>query len=66
MKKIRMIIDVLMTAMLPLLMAYSLIGESNHDILGIVMFALFIAHHIINRNRTAYKSDQCKAERKNK
>ncbi len=49
MKKARMIIDILMTALLPLLMAYSLIGEDIHEILGICMFVLFIAHHVINR-----------------
>ena len=49
MKKLRMIIDILMVVLLPLLMAYSLIGEKLHEILGISIFALFIAHHIINR-----------------
>ena len=44
-----MIIDILMTLLLPLLMAYSLIGENIHEVLGICMFALFIAHHVINR-----------------
>lgn len=44
-----MAIDILMTVLLPLLMAYSLIGENVHEILGICMFALFIAHHFINR-----------------
>ncbi|MBR1597972.1 MAG: DUF4405 domain-containing protein [Lachnospiraceae bacterium] len=49
MKKTRMMIDILMTLLLPLLMAYSLIGENIHEVLGICMFALFIAHHVINR-----------------
>lgn len=49
MKKARMMIDVLMVVLLPLLMAYSLIGENVHEILGICMFVLFIAHHGINR-----------------
>ena len=49
MKKLRMIIDIIMVVLLPLLMAYSLIGEKLHEILGISIFALFIAHHIINR-----------------
>lgn len=38
-----------MVVLLPLLMAYSLIGENIHEVLGICMFALFIAHHVINR-----------------
>ena len=49
MKKLRMTIDILMVITLPLLMAYSLIGENNHEIIGVCMFALFIAHHVINR-----------------
>ena len=49
MKKVRMIIDILMTVLLPVLMAYSLVGEQAHEILGLLMFALFIAHHVINR-----------------
>ena len=44
-----MIIDILMTVLLPVLMAYSLVGEQAHEILGLLMFALFIAHHVINR-----------------
>ena len=47
-KKIKMLVDLLMTVCLTLLMAYSLIGEQNHEIIGIVMFALFITHHILN------------------
>lgn len=49
MKKARIIIDTLMVALLPLLMAYSLIGEDIHEILGICMFVLFKAHNVINR-----------------
>ena len=49
MKRIRTTIDLLMTAVLPLLMAYSLIGEQTHELLGITMLVLFLAHHILNR-----------------
>ena len=49
MKKARMIIDILMVILLPLLMAYSLIGENIHEVIGICMFAVFLAHHVINR-----------------
>ncbi|WP_026514809.1 DUF4405 domain-containing protein [Butyrivibrio sp. LB2008] len=48
-KKIRIIIDISMTVMLPLLMAYSLIGELFHEITGSLLFILFIIHHILNR-----------------
>ena len=37
-----------MVLLLPLLMAYSLVGETAHEYLGIGMFLLFIAHHILN------------------
>ena len=42
-----------MTAALPPLMAYSLAGETLHEIVGSVMLVLFIAHHILNRRSTA-------------
>ena len=48
-KKIRVVIDISMTVLLPMLMAYSLIGEKFHEIAGTIMFALFIAHNIMNR-----------------
>ena len=32
MKRLRMILDVAMTVLMPLLMAYSLIGETFHEI----------------------------------
>ena len=41
-----------MTAALPVLMAYSLVGETLHEIVGSVMLALFITHHILNRKAT--------------
>ena len=40
--------DVLMTVILLLLMAYSLVGETAHAWLGIGMFALFVLHHVLN------------------
>ena len=48
-KKIRIIIDISMTVTMPLLMAYSLIGELFHEITGSLIFILFIIHHILNR-----------------
>ena len=39
-----------MAILLPLLMAYSLLGEAAHEWLGIVMAALFILHHALNWN----------------
>ena len=43
-----MCIDLAMTAALPILMCYSLSGETAHEIIGVTMFCLFIAHHILN------------------
>lgn len=45
---IKIVTDVLMTIILLLLMAYSLVGEAAHEWLGIGMFGLFILHHILN------------------
>ena len=47
-KKLRIVIDSGMVLLLPLLMAYSLVGEAVHEYLGIGMFLLFISHHILN------------------
>ena len=49
MKKNRMIIDIAMTVILPMLMAYSLIGETFHEIAGTRMLILFIVHNRLNR-----------------
>ena len=38
-----------MTVAMLLLMAYSLIGEAFHEVIGTVIFVLFIGHHILNR-----------------
>ena len=52
-KRIRLIIDIGMTLLLPLLMAYSLIGEMFHEIVGTLIFILFIIHHVLNRKWSA-------------
>ncbi len=46
--KIKTAADILMTAALPVLMCYSIVGETAHEVIGIVMFGLFILHHILN------------------
>ena len=48
-RKNRMIVNIAMAVLLPLLMAYSLIGEEFHEIIGTVMFGLFIVHNIMKR-----------------
>lgn len=47
---IKIVIDIPMTALLILLMAYSMVGEQAHEWLGIGMFMLFILHHALNMN----------------
>ena len=51
-RKIQIAVDVLMACDLLVLMSYSVAGEVLHEILGILMFCLFIAHHILSRNFT--------------
>ncbi len=53
---LKIAVDLLMTASLLLLMAYSLVygsdptvGEAVHEWLGVGMFVLFVLHHILNR-----------------
>ena len=53
---LKMTVDILMTATLLLLMAYSLVyggspavGEAVHEWLGVGIFVLFVLHHFLNR-----------------
>lgn len=43
-QKFKYMTDVGMTMLLPLLMAYSLVGEVAHEWLGVMMLALFLLH----------------------
>ena len=45
---VKRIIDLAMTVVLILLMAYSLIGEALHEWLGAAMLLLFLIHHLLN------------------
>ena len=45
----RTAVNIAMTAVLLCLMPYSRMGEANHEILGVVMFTLFVVHHVLNR-----------------
>lgn len=47
--KVKISIDAAMTLALLLLMAYGLVGEAAHEWVGMGMFALFVAHHVLNR-----------------
>lgn len=46
----KIVVDVLMTLALLLLMGYPFWGDIAHEWAGAVMFALFLVHHILNRN----------------
>ena len=48
----RIVTDIMMTLVLLLLMAYSLVGEAAHEWLGIGMLMLFILHHVFNSRWT--------------
>ena len=47
---LKIAVDLLMTALLLLLMAYSLVGEAAHEWLGVGIFLLFLLHHFLNKN----------------
>ena len=47
-RKIQNLIDIIMAALLPVLMGYSLLGEDVHEWVGIVMFVLFLFHNGLN------------------
>ena len=49
MKTKRRIVDAAMVLLLPLLMAYSLVGEAFHEVAGTLMLAMFLLHHWMNR-----------------
>ena len=46
--KVKIIVDILMTALLILVMGYQFWGDKAHEYFGIAMFVLFVAHHILN------------------
>lgn len=48
MKKIKMLTDICMMMIMPLLMLYSLTGEELHEWFGVAMFLLFLTHHLLN------------------
>ena len=48
-KKVKIIIDALMSIALVILLSFSVTGQLVHEITGTLMLALFITHHIQNR-----------------
>lgn len=47
-RKIKILIDVIMTILFIILMGYFITDNKIHEILGTITFALFIFHHILN------------------
>lgn len=47
--KWKIVIDILMVPVLLFLMAYALVGDKTHEVLGMAMFVLFTCHQILNR-----------------
>lgn len=53
-QSVKIIVDVIMTVLLLLLMAFELIGRTAHEWFGVGMFVMFVIHHILNRRWTAH------------
>lgn len=51
---LKITVDVVMTVLLMLLMAFELIGREAHEWIGTGMFVLFVIHHVLNRKWTAH------------
>lgn len=47
---LKIIVDIVMTVLILILMAYHITGNRLHEWLGIVFFILFIIHHYLNLN----------------
>lgn len=47
-KKMKMVVDIMMLAAMPVLMAYELVSAALHEWLGIAIFLLFLLHHGLN------------------
>lgn len=47
-RNMKLLMDLLMTAILPALMAYQITGEKLHEWLGVSMLVLFVIHNILN------------------
>ena len=46
--KVKMLVDILMTVVLLLMMAYQVTGDKFHEWLGVFIFLLFIVHNVLN------------------
>jgi Domain of unknown function (DUF4405) len=46
---IRLVIDLVMTVLMLVVMAYHVTGNTIHELIGVILFVLFIVHNILNR-----------------
>lgn len=49
-KIIKILVDIIMTVLFFILMAYHFTGDAMHEYLGFLLFIFFILHHILNFN----------------
>lgn len=47
-RKTKMVVDMFMISLLPILMAYSLVSEAAHEWIGLTMMVLFFTHNSLN------------------
>jgi hypothetical protein len=54
---IRLVIDLVMTILMVVAMAYYITGNTIHELVGVILFVLFIVHNILNRRwyKTIFK-----------
>ncbi|MEK3669684.1 hypothetical protein [Paenibacillus sp. FSL R10-2771] len=45
---IKIVIDLVMSVLLPVLMAFILTGQKAHEWIGSAMFVMFITHNLLN------------------
>ena len=55
--RLKRVVDLLMTVLLLLLMAFQVTGETAHEWLGIGMFVLFLIHQRLNRRSEEHTSE---------
>jgi hypothetical protein len=46
---IRLVIDLTMTILMLVAMAYQITGNTIHEVIGVILFLLFVVHNILNR-----------------
>lgn len=47
-RKLKILLDIIMTFLFIILMGYHIVGEATHEIIGTITFILFIIHNILN------------------